>query len=319
LIFIIFIEIGQAEMTTTTTTSTTKTSTLPVVYNKSFAIILTLRDRYFENDNLFETTSRESKKLFSELESVFDKILLSDGGSGHLSLTNFDKNDENQIMCNLKLDSMPDSTNEIDLYEIISRSARRFRRAGLAIEQDSIQVFSNEDFLASYEEEDDAESAESVIIIEETNLSSSSDSQPIIPEGAHTSNSDNTSDINDDLIVPEIFTSTQPMTTSTSTSKIVIIEIPVDYSDPASEILESEYDFRYEEDIEDIELIDDIKEIEAETEAKTEVEIEGDSDAEASPSDDTEDEIVIEIDEDFEDDIEDINPDIFSETEEIIF
>jgi hypothetical protein len=214
---------------------------------------------------------------------------------------------------------MPDSTNEIDLYEIISRSARRFRRAGLAIEQDSIQVFSNEDFLASYEEEDDAESAESVIIIEETNLSSSSDSQPIIPEGAHTSNSDNTSDINDDLIVPEIFTSTQPMTTSTSTSKIVIIEIPVDYSDPASEILESEYDFRYEEDIEDIELIDDIKEIEAETEAKTEVEIEGDSDAEASPSDDTEDEIVIEIDEDFEDDIEDINPDIFSETEEIIF
>ena len=274
-----------------------------------------MRDRFFENDNLFETTSRESKKLFSELENVFEKIL---SNGGHLSLTNFDKNDENQIMCNLKLDSMPDTANEIDLEELISRSARRFRRAGLAIEPDSIQVFSNEEFLASYEED-----AEATIIIEETNLDSSiSDSQPEFDDDNRNVNSENSNE-QDGAIVPEleIFTSTQPVTTSTSTSKIVIVEIPVDYSDPASEILESEYDFRYQEeniaDIEDIELIEETEDMNPEDD-QTEVENDGDSDEEASPdfSSDT-DEIFVEID-DFEE-IEDRNPDVFSETEEIIF
>jgi len=233
-------------------------------------------------------------------------------------LTNFDKNDENQIMCNLKLDSMPDTANEIDLEELISRSARRFRRAGLAIEPDSIQVISNEEFLASYEED-----AEATIIIEETNLDSSfSDSQPEFDDDNRDVNSENSNE-QDGAIVPEleIFTSTQPVTTSTSTSKIVIVEIPVDYSDPASEILESEYDFRYQEediaDIEDIELIEETEEMNPEDD-ETEVENDGDSDGEASPgfSSDT-DEIVVEID-DFEE-IEDRNPDVFSETEEIIF
>ena len=228
-------------------------------------------------------------------------------------MTNFDKNDENQIMCNLKLDSMPDSANEIDLEELISRSARRFRRAGLAIESDSIQVFSNEEFLASYEED-----TEATIIIEETNLDSS-DSQPT---GEFVSNSENSNE-QDGAIAPEleIFTSTtQPVTTSTSTSKIVIVEIPVDYSDPASEILESEYDFRYDEEdiIEDIEIIEDTEEEMIPEDDESEVD--GDSDGEASPgfSSDPE-EIVVEIDEDFEETIEDSSPDVFSETEEIIF
>ena len=237
-------------------------------------------------------------------------------------MTNFDKNDENQIMCNLKLDSMPDSANEIDLEELISRSARRFRRAGLAIEPDSIQVFSNEEFLASYEED-----AEDTIIIEETNLDSS-DSQPTTGELESDNRDINSENSNeqDGAIVPglEIFTSTQPVTTSTSTSKIVIVEIPVDYSDPASEILESEYDFRYQEedieDIEDIELIEDTEEMNPEDD-KTEAEIDGDIDGEAaSPGfSSNSEEIVVEIDEDFEEVIEDSNPDVFSETEEIIF
>ena len=222
-------------------------------------------------------------------------------------MTNFDKNDENQIMCNLKLDSMPDSANEVDLEELLSRSVRRFRRADLAIEPDSIQVFSNEEFLASYEED-----TEATIIIEETNLDSS-DSQPTTGELTGENSNEQ-----DGAIAPEleIFTSTtQPVTTSTSTSKIVIVEIPVDYSDPASEILESEYDFRYNEEdiIEDIEIIEDTEEINPEDD-------QAEVDGEASPGfSSNPEEIVVEIDEDFEENIEDSNPDVFSETEEIIF
>merc|ERR1712003_581796 len=64
--------------------------------------------------------------------------------------------------------------------------------------------------------------------------------------------------------------------------------------------------------IEDIEIIEDTEE-----EMKPE---DGESDDEASPgfSSDPE-EIVVEIDDDFEESIEDSNPDVFSETEEIIF
>ena len=281
-----------------------------------------MRDRFFENDNLFETTSRESKKLFVELENVFEKIL----SDGHLSLTNFDKNDENQIMCNLKLDSMPDTANEIDLEELISRSARRFRRAGLAIEPDTIQVFSNEEFLASYEEDAEA------IIIEETNLDSSSTSSESQPnEFASESVGNNSSNEQDSAIVPdlEIFsTSTQPVTTSTSTSKIVIVEIPNDYSDPASEILESEYEFRYQDvsepDIEDLEDIEDIELIEDTEEMNDDYDEAGDGasdDSEANPGLSGNEEIEVEID-DFDEvgeNTEDSNPDVFSETEEIIF
>ena len=289
---------------------------------------MTLRDRFFENDSLFETTSRESKKLFSELQNVFDKIL----SNGHLSLTNFDKNDENQVMCNLKLDSMPDTANEIDLEELIARSARRFRRAGLAIEPDTIQVFSNEEFLASYEE-DAKDASENVgIIIEETNLGlSSSESQASTEEF----NTDDTNNQQEGALVPEleIFTSAQPVTTSTSTSKIVIVEIPNDYSDPASEVLESEYDFRYQdgseddlEDIEDVEIIEDVNEMNPANDevddSASEDNHEDDSDEGANPGLSETEEIVVEIDE-FDEmerqNTEDSNPDVFSETEEIIF